>query len=180
MPASLWPGLPGAISFAGLPDAVAAALERTSWRAFVLCAGCRWSLPVYELAISAAEGVARPRSDAAAHRGHSPAGPAVVLGPDASAAIADLLADRVVALPRLSGPAVPGFRKTRTASSRSTGHGHVPGLPGVYAAGDATTSCSSRAASPQQADAAAESIAAHQRVTGGGRAARRAAKPGLR
>ena len=188
------PGLPGAISFAGMADApaVAETLEATSRIAFVLPAGSGWSLPLYELAIMAA---AELRA-----RGATPEltvvtperAPLWVFGADASAAIAELLAergialrtgaravavrpgelelaegpvvlaDRVIALPRLSGPAITGLPSDADGFIPVDRHGRVAGLPGVYAAGDATTfPLKQGGLATQQADAAAESIAAY-------------------
>ena len=75
---------------------------------------------------------------------------------------AQLPADRVVSLPRLRGPVLPGpARTTPTASSRPTCTGSCAGEHDVYAAGDATT-CPIKqgGVATQQADAAAEAIAA--------------------
>ncbi len=71
-----------------------------------------------------------------------------------------LAVDRVVAMPRLVGPSIPGLPQTR--------HGFVPidrscrvaGLPGVYAAGDITTfPVKQGGIAAQQADVAAQEIA---------------------
>jgi sulfide:quinone oxidoreductase len=47
-------------------------------------------------------------------------------------------AERVVALPRLIGPAVPGLPADADGFVRIDDHGAVPGTPGVWAAGDGT------------------------------------------
>ena len=57
-------------------------------------------------------------------------------------------ADRVVALPGSWGVALAGVPADGDGFIPVDAHGRVPGLPGVFAAGDATTSRSSRAASP--------------------------------
>jgi sulfide:quinone oxidoreductase len=185
--------LPGAITFAGPADApaVAAALDETARIAFVLPSASGWALPVYELAIMAATELR--------NRGVEPEitvvtpepAPLWVFGPEASAAVADLLAergialrtraqalsvgpgelrleaapsvaaDRVVALPRLLGPAVPGLPHGAYGFIPVDAHGRVPDVPSVYAAGDATTfPLKQGGLATQQADAAAEAIAA--------------------
>ena len=134
------PALPGAITFAGPADApaVTAALEETARIAFVLPSASGWALPVYELAIMAA-GELRNRGIEPEITVVTPEpAPLWIFGPEASAAVAELLAergialrtgahplavepgelrldgappvpaDRVIALPRLLGPAVHG------------------------------------------------------------------------
>ncbi len=67
-----------------------------------------------------------------------------------------LEADRVVALPRLRGPALAGVPCDRDGFVRVDEHGRVPGLPGVWAVGDATTSAIKQGGlASQQADAVA-------------------------
>jgi sulfide:quinone oxidoreductase len=187
------PALPGAISFAGPADAgaVTEALERTSRVAFVLPAGAGWALPVYELAIMAAIELRGRGGEPELTVVTPERAPLWVFGPDASAAIGELLAergialrtgaravavrpgeleladgavilaDRVIALPRLTGPAVPGLPHTTDGFIPVDRHGRVPGVPGVYAAGDATTfPLKQGGLATQQADAAAEAIAA--------------------
>jgi sulfide:quinone oxidoreductase len=72
-----------------------------------------------------------------------------------------LRAERVVSLPRLQGPAVPGLPHDHEGFIPVDLHGRVEGLDEVYAAGDATT-CPIKqgGVAAQQADAAAEAIAA--------------------
>lgn len=73
----------------------------------------------------------------------------------------DVRADRVVALPRLVGPAFPGLPGDRDGFIPVDDHGAVAGVPSVYAAGDATNfSLKQGGIATQQADAAAEAIAA--------------------
>jgi sulfide:quinone oxidoreductase len=70
--------------------------------------------------------------------------------------------DQVVTLPALSGPAVPGIPRTAAQGFISVDrHGRIPGLDGVFAAGDMTDfPIKLGGIAAQQADAAAESIAA--------------------
>jgi sulfide:quinone oxidoreductase len=70
-------------------------------------------------------------------------------------------ADRVVALPRLQGPRIGGIPQTLDGFVPVDRHGRVTGLADVYAAGDITTfPVKQGGIATQQADAAAESIAA--------------------
>lgn len=73
-----------------------------------------------------------------------------------------LRADRVVALPQLFGPSTPGVPKeAQFGFIRVDAHCQVPGLDGVYAAGDATDfPVKFGGIAAQQADVAAEAIAA--------------------
>jgi sulfide:quinone oxidoreductase len=117
--------------------------------------------------------------------------PLQVFGPPASAAVLDLLeqrgitfhggqsaaevrdgelvlvpgpnatADRVVSLPRLVGPALPGLPHDPDGFIPTDLHGVVDGESDVYAAGDATTApVKQGGVATQQADAVAEAIAA--------------------
>jgi len=70
-------------------------------------------------------------------------------------------AERVVAGPQLRGPGIAGVPATRYGFLPTDGCGRVIGLPGVYAAGDATTYPVKQAGlATQQADAIARTIAA--------------------
>ena len=70
-------------------------------------------------------------------------------------------ADRVVSLPRLSGPFLPGLQHDGDGFIPTDLHGLVTGVSDVYAAGDATTCPIKQGGiATQQADAAAEAIAA--------------------
>ena len=70
-------------------------------------------------------------------------------------------ADRVVALPRLEGPRIDGVPAGRDGFVRVDPHGRVPALDSVWAAGDMTAfPLKQGGLAAQQADAAAESIAA--------------------
>lgn len=72
-----------------------------------------------------------------------------------------LEADRVVALPRAVGPQLPGLPGDGRGFVLTDGHGKVPGVEAVWAAGDATAyPVKQGGLASQQADAAAESIAA--------------------
>ncbi len=187
------PALPGAITFAGPDDApaVARALEETSRLAFVLPSASGWALPVYELAIMAAVELRDRGADVEITVVTPEPAPLWVFGPEASAAVAGLLADRgiglrtgapvvavaegelqpadgppvkaerVIALPTLDGPATPGLPHDDNGFIPVDLHGRVPGLPDVFAAGDATTfPLKQGGLATQQADAAAEAIAA--------------------
>lgn len=71
-------------------------------------------------------------------------------------------AERAVTLPRLAGPAVSGLPADDHGFLRVDAHGRVLGVPDVYAAGDITDFALKQGGlATQQADAAAETIAAH-------------------
>ncbi|MGH2892522.1 MAG: FAD-dependent oxidoreductase [Solirubrobacteraceae bacterium] len=73
----------------------------------------------------------------------------------------ELQAQRVVALPRAVGPGLPGLPCDTRGFVLTDRHGKVPGLDGVWAAGDAIAfPVKQGGLASQQADAAAESIAA--------------------
>ena len=68
---------------------------------------------------------------------------------------------RVISLPILDGPDLPGVPSDPSGFIPADPHGRVPGLPGVYAAGDGTAfPIKQGGLATQQADAVAESIAA--------------------
>jgi sulfide:quinone oxidoreductase len=70
-------------------------------------------------------------------------------------------ADRVVALPELEGEPIAGLPHDDAGFTPVDEHGAVPGLPGVYAAGDGIAyPVKQGGLATQQADAAAEAIAA--------------------
>ena len=187
------PALEGAITFAGPADApaVARALDQTSRLAFVLASASSWALPVYELAIMAAVELRDRGADAEITVVTPETAPLWVFGPEASEAVATLLAergitlrtgarslavrpgvleiegaepvaaDRVIALPRLEGPATKGLPHDEHDFIPVDAHGRVVGAPDVFAAGDATTfPLKQGGLATQQADAAAEAIAA--------------------
>jgi sulfide:quinone oxidoreductase len=77
-----------------------------------------------------------------------------------------LEAGRIVTLPLLLGPALPGLPSDSNGFIPSDEHGRVPGWPDVFVAGDATTfPVKQGGIATQQADAVAEVIAAR---AGGG------------
>ena len=81
---------------------------------------------------------------------------ALSLGPEGK-----LMADRVVALPRLYGPRLAGLPETADGFVPVDAHGRVYGLQDVFAAGDATSfPVKQGGIAAQQAEAAAEAIAA--------------------
>jgi len=72
-----------------------------------------------------------------------------------------LEADRIVCLPLLDGPAIPGVRTDSAGFIPVDADGRLPGVPDVYAVGDATTfPIKQGGLACQQADAVAASIAA--------------------
>ena len=72
-----------------------------------------------------------------------------------------LAVDRIVTIPRLLGPRLRGIPSGRDGFIHTDPHGRVPGLDGVFAAGDATTfPVKQGGLAAQQADAVAEAIAA--------------------
>jgi sulfide:quinone oxidoreductase len=73
----------------------------------------------------------------------------------------EIAADRVVAMPRLQAPTIAGVPTDGHGFIPTDEHGRVPGLDGVFAAGDITTfPVKQGGLAAQQADAAAETIAA--------------------
>jgi sulfide:quinone oxidoreductase len=69
--------------------------------------------------------------------------------------------DRVISLPALDGRSLPGVPADATGFIPVDPHGRVPGLAGVYAAGDGTNfPIKQGGLATQQADAVAEAIAA--------------------
>jgi sulfide:quinone oxidoreductase len=72
-----------------------------------------------------------------------------------------LVADRVVALPRLEGPRIAGIPQTFEGFVPVDPHGRVTGMEDVYAAGDITSfPVKQGGIAAQQAEAASEAIAA--------------------
>jgi sulfide:quinone oxidoreductase len=165
-------------------------LGRTARLAFVLPSGNAWPLPLYELALMAAAHVSARRLDAQVVIVSREEQPLEVFGAQASEAISELLlargielhlaasatrfeggvvhleggstvhADRVVALPRLEGPAIDGLPHDEDGFIPVDAHGRVRGVADVYAAGDATTYPFKQGGlATQQADAVAEVIA---------------------
>ncbi|HEX6025173.1 MAG TPA: FAD-dependent oxidoreductase [Solirubrobacter sp.] len=171
--------------------AVAKAVEETERLAFVLPVATGWGLPVYELAIMAALEVRSRGAEPEITVVTAEPAPLWIFGDAAGAAVAELLAergiglrvgarpvavhdgaleldgaptvtaDRVIALPRLVGPATPGLPHSAQGFIPVDRHGRVPDMPDVFAAGDATTfPLKQGGLATQQADAAAETIAA--------------------
>ncbi len=178
----------GAITFTGPAQAqrVADAVEHAGRIAFVQSFASGWALPVYELAIMAAvERRAREITVVTAE-----ASPLWAFGEDAGAAVRTLLAERgialrtatharafragrleldgdhsfavdaVVALPRLTGPAIAGLPHDSDGFIPVDSHGAVRGMADVFAAGDITAyPLKQGGLAAQQADAVAEAIA---------------------
>ena len=150
-----------------------------------------WPLPVYELALLVQEHAREKNVDLAITIITAEQRPLAAFGESVSAGVEGLLADaaiqtivgarvesssgelivqpgeqhlrfdRVVALPRLAGPAITGLPADAHGFLPITAHGDVSGIERVYAAGDATDfPVKYGGIAAQQADAAAESIAA--------------------
>jgi sulfide:quinone oxidoreductase len=184
-------GVPGATLFRGpvSAGAVESALEEASERViFTAPAEAAWSLPVYELALLAAD--ERPDGPELVVLTNEPR-PLDLFGPIASDAVARLLyragvefigesvpeavvgdalalrdgrlipADTVIALPRLGGRGLAGLPADAEGFIPIDDHARVVGVPDVYAAGDITAGPIKQGGlASQQADAAAEAIAA--------------------
>jgi sulfide:quinone oxidoreductase len=182
------PAVEGAITFTGPAEAakVAEAVEDADRIVFVQPFASGWSLPVYELAIMAA--VQRTGTQITVVTAET--APLWVFGEQAGSAVRELLsargialrtatravtaragrlelgdgdsipADAVVALPRITGPAIAGLPHDRNGFIPVDAHGAVRDLAGVYAAGDATAfPLKQGGLATQQADAVAEAIA---------------------
>jgi sulfide:quinone oxidoreductase len=137
--------------------------------AIIVPDGVSWSMPAYELALltSAWAERAHPGSSYVTLVTHE-ATPLVAFGSQVSARVADLLeaeriavrcgvhpdvvtptalrvggtwleADRIVSLPQLAGPRLPGLPVDVHGFIPCDGHGRVDGLPDVYVAGDCAT-----------------------------------------
>ena len=150
-----------------------------------------WPLPVYELALLVQEHAREKNVDLAITIITSEQRPLAAFGESVSAGVAGILADadiqmivgarvesssgelivhpgeqhlrfdRVVALPRLAGPAITGLPADADGFLPVTSRCEVTGIERVYAAGDATDfPVKYGAIAAQQADAAAASIAA--------------------
>ncbi len=170
-----------------LGEAESGALERL---AFAVPPGVTWSLPAYELALMSGADLAERGVDAKLSIVTPEPRAVDAFGARASAAVAEMLelrgiafhsasalrfetgelaleegppipADAVVALPRLLAPEIAGLPADTEGFIPINEHGRVRGLPGVYAAGDATDfPLKQGGIAAQQADAAAEAIAA--------------------
>jgi sulfide:quinone oxidoreductase len=150
-----------------------------------------WPLPVYELALLTQEHAREKNVDLAVTIITAEQRPLAAFGENVSAGVAAILADadiqtifgarvesssgelivhpgeqhlrfdRVVALPRLAGPAITGLPADADGFLPVTSRCEVTGIERVYAAGDATDfPVKYGAIAAQQADAAAASIAA--------------------
>jgi sulfide:quinone oxidoreductase len=136
--------------------------------AFVVPRGCTWPLPLYEFALKTADEVrSMRRGDVELHLVTSEVAPLDIFGPEASAAVAELLeaagvtlhsganADvrrgghvdigagevldvaHVVALPVLDGPRLVGLPSDANGFIPVDEYGRVIGVDAVYVAGDA-------------------------------------------
>jgi sulfide:quinone oxidoreductase len=158
---------------------------------FTMPAGISWPLPLYELALLTAVHLADSGAEIQLELVTPEPRPLQLFGDAASEAIADLLerhrvrlrtetvpsavegnvlrfvgtgeveADRVVALPRIVGPRLPGVPHDSNGFVPINEHGRVRDVQDVYAAGDLTNfPIKQGGLAAQQADAAAEAIAA--------------------
>jgi sulfide:quinone oxidoreductase len=163
---------------------------RVSHVVFALPEGNAWPLPLYELAVLSASRIRARRLEAQVSIVSAEHAPLECLGAAASDAMAALLhelgidvrldarasafrdgvlaladgsaigADRVVALPRLRGPAIKGLPADAGGFIPVDRQGRVGGLDGIYAAGDATACLLKHGGlAATQADAIAELIA---------------------
>jgi sulfide:quinone oxidoreductase len=171
--------------------AVASALDETSRLAFVVPNPSGWALPAYELAIMASVELRNRGLKPEITIVTAEPAPLWIFGEQAGGVVAELLAergigvragvrpaavrahsleledgasvvaDRVIALPELQGPAVRGLPHDPRGFIPVDAHGRVPGVADVFAVGDATTfPLKQGGLATQQADAAAEAIAA--------------------
>jgi len=179
----------GPISAGAVEAAVRAARKRAI---FTLPAQSTWTLPVYELALLAAREMDEPRSLMIVSPEERPlevfgplasdavgrllirAGVEFLPGAAPDSRLGDSLllrdgrviaADAVIALPRLVGRSVRGLPADADGFIPIDEHARVAGVPGVYAAGDITAGPVKQGGlATQQADAAAEAIAAEAGV----------------
>jgi sulfide:quinone oxidoreductase len=150
-----------------------------------------WSLPIYELTLMTAAYLREHGSHAPVWLVTPEEEPLELFGPTAARAIEPMLkargvrlrtssrpalvrrralvlaggsevyTDRVVTLPELEGPCLPGLPHDRHGFIPVDGHGRVHGIEGVYAAGDVTSfPLKQGGLAAQQADAVTEAIAA--------------------
>lgn len=150
-----------------------------------------WTLPAYELALMTSAMLRQRGSDAKVWLVTPEEEPLELFGSAASAAIEPMLSavgirirtsarpafvrsralvlmgggelyvDRVVTLPQLEGPALPGLPSDRHGFIPVDAHGRVSGVEHVFAAGDVTSfPLKQGGLATQQADAVAEAIAA--------------------
>ncbi len=148
--------------------------------AFVVPEGAGWPLPAYELALMTAWDARDMGQDDVEVTVHTPeAAPLALFGEQASESLRqdldeagvtvrtrarsddDLSGRRVVALPKAAARPIAGLPRDEHGFVPVDAHGRVPGLDGVWAAGDCTAHPIKQGGlAAQQADAAAESIAA--------------------
>jgi sulfide:quinone oxidoreductase len=159
--------------------------------AFVVPTGVSWSLPLYELALMTARQVASMGREPELILATPEPAPLAIFGPEASAAVGELLdavgitvhsgtpvavsrgsiqlaadtapiaVSRVVTLPVLEGPRVPGVPATADGFIPVDDFCRVAGLADVYAIGDAADLLVKQGGlACQQADVAARHIAA--------------------
>jgi sulfide:quinone oxidoreductase len=170
------PALPGAFTFRGTADVDAfrrilaeVAAGEAKRLVFAMPGGSTWPLPLYELALQTAayltrHGVSGTDIEIVSHE----SAPLALFGPEASEAIARIIADRdirfrgrtypasvengelklvpqgslpadrVISLPRLVGRVIPGIPQTAGGFIPVDPHGRVHGMSRVFAAGDAT------------------------------------------
>ena len=161
------------IGFGVLPEALARDMAGSA--AIVVPAAASWTMPAYQLALSAA-GAGRDvrvltaedaplqafgpathaatsalldRHEVVVETGHAPAPGTPISG----------LADTVIALPLLGGPAIEGLPLDAQGFVRVDDHMAVDGLADVHAAGDATRHAIKQGGlAAQQADTAAAEI----------------------
>jgi sulfide:quinone oxidoreductase len=150
-----------------------------------------WPLPIYELALMTATHLRERASAARVWLVTPEDDPLQLFGPPAARAIepmlqareillrtssraaavrprvlalaggGELYVDRVLTLPRLEGPSIPGLPHDHEGFIPVDAHGRVNGLKNVYAAGDVTAfPLKQGGLAAQQADAVAETIAA--------------------
>ncbi|MCW2966333.1 MAG: hypothetical protein JWM71_105, partial [Solirubrobacteraceae bacterium] len=158
--------------------------------AFVVPDGVAWSLPLYELALMTARQVYGMNRDVDVTFATPEPAPLAVFGAEASASVAALFAelgitmhcglpvsvgrgqirighgsetlavDRIVSLPLLDGPYLPGVPANAAGFIATDEFCRVPAAPGVYAIGDATDLVVKQGGlACQQADVAARHIA---------------------
>ncbi len=149
-----------------------------------------WALPIYELALMTASHLRERAASAGVWLVTPEEEPLELFGPAAARAIepmlkargirlrtssrpalvrdralvlaggAQIYVDRVITLPQLEGPALPGLPCDQHGFIPVDGHGRVLGIEHVYAAGDATAfPLKQGGLAAQQADAVAEAIA---------------------
>lgn len=158
--------------------------------AFTIGRGHTWTMPIYELALLTGAHVRERRRRARVTLVTPEAEPLELFGEEAARAIrpmlqacgvtlrcsampavvtprelvlaggGSVLADRVVTLPDLEGPHIPGLPADPHGFIPTDGHGRVRGASRVYAAGDAVAfPVKQGGLATQQADAVAEHIA---------------------